>query len=237
MGNEKEFSKRARGALKRAGCAVYPVETGATGVGFPDLVVLHEGGASFVELKCRPSIVLARLSGAGIEGPGQRAFSRQLARRSAIRRQGIRISERSFVLVECMDGVALLAGEESCHYLAACWEGLPSGEDLRDALRAWRISCSPDYGLASSAIEECYCECASMYGYATGIAISLAGIKDGELTLEEAGGKEKAIEIARDICDRGRIALLELSMKADIGKKREVPLEEGNGYIILSKEE
>ena len=210
MGSERDFSKRVRAALKQAGCACYPVETGGTASGFPDLVVVHKGGASFVELKSRPSTLVRRLADKGIEGPGQRAFGKVMARRTAFAQGGCSVSERSFLLAECMDGVALMVEEEAGTYLAACWEGLPSGEDLRDALMAWRICAMPSERMSGSPVSECFLESSCSYTAVTGIAVSLAGTGgDGlDMTLEEAGGKAKALEIARDICDRGRHALL-----------------------------
>lgn len=237
MGSESEFGKRARRALKQAGCAAYPVETGSTASGFPDLAVLHKGGVSLVELKSRPRLPLGSLADAEVEGPGQRAFARQLFRRSAMQCRGVSASERSFLLVECMDGVALLAGEEARPYPAACWEDLPSGADLRDALRAWRVSVMPTEAMEEESVEDCYRACAAVYECRTGIRLPPFRVSDGEVSLADAGGKEKALAIARDICDRGRIALLMESMRLEAGERYEAPLEGGNGYVILSKGE
>ena len=236
MGSESEFGKRARRALKQAGCAVYPVETGATASGFPDLAVVHKGGISLVELKSRRNLLLANLASALAEGPGQRAFARQLFRRSAVCCRGASVSERPFLLVECMDGVALMAGEETRPYLAACWEDLPSGEDLRDALRAWRISVMPTEAMEEDSVEDCCKACAAVYECCTGIRLPPFRLADGDTSLADAGGKERARGIARDICDRGRIALLMDSMRLEAGERYEAPLEGGNGYVILSKE-
>ncbi len=237
MGAENEFSKRVRAALRKAGCAIYPVETGGTAKGFPDLVVLHEGGPSLVELKCRPNTLLSRLGSAKLEGPGQGAFARVMARKCCVAAGAVRITARSFLLVECMDGVALMVEEESGAYLAACWEGLPSGGDLRDALRAWRISVMPSEEMSGNTVADCWLECSRKYGATTGIAVSLAGL-DGEglgMELGDAGGKRKALEISRDICDRGRYALLMESMEGNNKEGYCAPIEGGNGFVILGK--
>ena len=231
---EKDFSRRVSAALKQAGCAVYPVETGSTGSGFPDLVVVHKGGASFVELKRRGGILLRCLAESPIEGPGQKSFARRLARQSRVSSGGVSLGERSFLLVECMDGVALMVEEEKGAYLAACWEDLPLGEDLRDAFRAWRVCAMPTEAMLEESVEECYRECALVYGRATGIRLSVNGVKEGELSLKGAGGRDKALAIARDICDRGRIALLMEIMRAEKGVRYAAPIEGGEGYVILS---
>lgn len=237
MGTEREFGKRVRAALKQAGCACYPVETGGTASGFPDLAVVHKGGASFVELKSRPGTMLSRLADKSLEGPAQKAFGKVMARRTAFAHGGCSISERSFLLVECMDGVALMVEEEAGAYLAACWEGLPSGEDLRDALRAWRICAMPNESMSGNSVADCYLESSRKYAAATGIQVSLAGLEDDALsmTLAEAGGKEKALAVARDICDRGRYVLLMESIRSEAGSRQAVDME-GGGCVILEKE-
>ena len=217
MGNEKDFSRRVRASLKQSGCTCYPVETGGTASGFPDLVVVHKGGASFVELKSRRSVLIRQLADKSLEGPGQRAFGKVMAKRTAFTHGGCSVSERSFLLVECMDGVALMVEEEAGTYLAGCWEGSPSGEDLCDALRAWRICAMPSNVMLGSTVKDCLLESSRAYAAATGITVSLAGFGDSELgmTLEEAGGRAKALEIARYICDMGRYALLMESAKGE----------------------
>ena len=234
MGAENEFSKRVRRALRQAGCAVYPVETGGTVSGFPDLVVSHKGGASFVELKSRRSMLVRQLADKALEGPGQRTFARQLFRKTAYRTGGFSVSKRSFLLVECMDGVALMAEEESGAYLAACWEGLPSGEDLRDALRAWGVAVIPlveaEHGSARETLENC----ALIYETCTGICPLMGG--QDEDSLHDAMNREDAILMARDICDRGRYALLMASMEGD-KEGYCAPIEGGNGFVVLSKED
>ena len=212
MGNERDLSKRVRESLRLAGCACYPVETGGTSVGFPDLVVLHKGGASFVELKSRPGVMLSSLASRPLEGPGQKAFARRLASLSSFCSQGCRVSEHSFLFAECMDGYALLAEEKQGSWLAACWESFPEGDDLRDTLRAWRVRVMPLAEMTGRSIGWCYEACAKAYLGCTGIGVSLAGIVGEESPL---ACKEKAEEIARDICDMGRLALLLGSMKRE----------------------
>lgn len=235
MGAENEFSKRVRAALKKAGCAVYPVETGGTAAGFPDLVVLHEGGASFVELKCRPNTLLSKLSSIKAEGPGQRTFARQVFKRTAYKVEKFSVSERSFLLVECMDGVALMAEEESGAYLAACWEGLPSGEDLRDAIRAWHIAVIPSKEMEHDCVMEVMADCASVYETCTGVR----PLRGGQIinAMCEVGNREEAMRIAREICDRGRYALLMKSMEAESKEGYCAPIEGGDGFVVMSKGE
>lgn len=227
---EREFSKAVRAALKSAGCSSYPVETGGTVVGFPDLVVLCEGGACFVELKCRPSLPLGRLDGAAEAGPGQRSFAGNVARRTAVMSDGFSVMERSFMLVECMDGVALLVMEGDAFYPAACWEALPSGVDLRDAMRAWRVGVVATQDLEGLPYMEAYGRAAERYGAATGIRFLLEGVN---VPAKRLGGKSSAVAMSRDICDHGRIQLLMESMRKDkVGGRRLAPIE-GGGFVIL----
>lgn len=205
MGTERDFSRRVRDCLKKAGLACYPVETGETCGGFPDLVVMHEGGPSFVELKSRTGIPVMGIAGRKIEGPGQRSFARRLARQCSYEVAGTIAGRRSFLLVECMDGVALVAEEESGSALACYWESLPDGKDLGLALRAWGTSVEPAAELRGSDIGRCYEVCAAVYGVLTGLDVGLRGISEGE-TLDS---RDKARQIARDICEIGWLGSLQ----------------------------
>lgn len=217
MGKERDFSARVREAVKGAGKACYPVETGGTVAGFPDLVVVQEGGASFVELKCRPKLPVSRAADSDLEGPGQRAFARRLAQSSRHEALSCVVSARPLLLAECMDGVALLAEERGGRFIAACWESFPGGDDLLRAIRAWRTSVSPSRKLVGSSIGSCYEACARVYLACTGIAIGLDGIEGYGDPL----GEEDAPALARDISDRGRIALQEERMDRTLGCKEE----------------
>lgn len=217
MGKERDFSLRVREAVKGAGRACYPVETGGTAVGFPDLVVLQEGGASFVELKCRPKLPLSRAAEADIEGPGQRAFARKLAQSSRHEAQSCVVSARAFLIAECMDGIALLAEERTGRFLASCWESFPDGDDLLNALRAWRTRVAPSRELVGSPIGGCYEACAVVYLACTGIAPSLAEIACRGDPLGEDG----VDALARDISRRGRIALSAERIGCSFGCKEE----------------
>ena len=231
--SERDFGRRARAALRRAGCLVYPVETGSTAVGFPDLVVVHEGGASFVELKCRPGMMLSRIAESPVEGKGQKSFASGFSKRSAFRLQGVTVSFNSFLLAECMDGVALLVGETGGKHLAACWEGLPAGEDLRDAMRAWRVYAMPSGEMEDESVGACFNECAARYACIVGVLPPLARTADWDEPLKDSGGKERALQIAREICDMARHFLLIGSMEKDAHRMRAAPVE-GGGYVLLS---
>lgn len=226
--NERAFSGRTRQALKSAGVPCYPVETGGTAVGFPDLVLLGQGGPSLVELKSRKGMPMALAVASSLEGPGQKAFARDLSRRSAFMIGQVIVTSHSFLLVECMDGVALLVEEEKENFLAASWEDMPSGADLRDAVRAWRTRCSPARSLEGIGARDALMECARAYTIITGIDAMVAGESGVEGTLD---GKEKAVGIARVVCGMGRIALLMESMREN--EAGLAPLEGGNGYVIV----
>ena len=228
-GKEREFSERTRRALKGAGCRCYPVETGGTATGFPDIVVVGQGGASFVELKSRLSMPLASVVSAPLEGQGQKAFARGLVRRSAFTRGQVVVTSHSFLLVECMDGVVLLVEEGKGTHPAASWEGMPSGVDLRDAIRAWRVRCSPSRELEGCTEAEALAICSREYSIVTGIPLERGQARDG--TLADSGG---ALEIGRLVCDMGRISLLMKSMKEN--EAGLVPIEGGNGYVIVKGE-
>lgn len=233
MGSERGFSRRTREALKKGGCRCYSIETGSTASGIPDLLVLHKGGTSLVELKSRPDMMLSMLSCSRVGGPGQSSFAAGLARATSFRIGGLVSGRHSFMLIECMDGVGLMVTDAGGLYLAACWESLPSGADLSDALRSWSVSVMPSVSMADESVGDCYAACADAYSCMTGIMFSLEGVKDGQVLLGEAGGSVKALEIARDLCDRGRLALLMLRMKEDAGGCRAVPVDGSGGYVIL----
>lgn len=231
-GKEKIFSQKVRQALKGAGCQCYPVETGQTVVGFPDLAVIGAGGVSFVELKSLPSVMLAEVVSKGREGPGQKAFARSLIKKSSYIWDGAVITSHSFLLAECMDGIALLVEEVEGSYPAACWEEMPSGVDLRDALRAWRIRCSPSRELEGCGMEAAVLACVGSYEDATGINVSMSYVPSIEGDVLD--NKEKALEIARKVCDAGRLVLLTRAIK-DNGDSL-VPIEGDNGYVLMKGE-
>ena len=231
-GKEKMFSQKVRQTLKGAGCQCYSVETGQTVVGFPDLTVLGAGGASFMELKSLPSTMMMEVAEKGREGPGQKAFARSLIKKSAYIYDGSVVTSHSFLLAECMDGVILLVEEVDGSYPAACWEGMPSGVDLRDALRAWRIRCSPSKELEGCGMEAAVHSCIGSYEYATGISVGIGYVPavEGDIL----NSKEKALEIARKVCDAGRLWLLTKSIKNN--ENSFVPIEGDNGYVLMKGE-
>lgn len=243
MGNEKDFSQRVRNALKGASCQVYPVETGGTVVGFPDLVVVLPSGATFVELKSRLSEPMMVVVDKPIEGAGQRAFARGFAKKSCYRLWGgVEVTHHSFLLVECLDGVLLSVEEVEGKgaYPVACWESMPSGVDLRDALRAWKVRCTPSKDWEGERLVGAWLNCHAVHKELTGInfevtekeiVAGLEGVEDTEALLKD---KEQAIAVARNVCDRGRIFLLTKSIKDN--PVEFVPLE-GNNGSILSKGE
>ena len=95
----------------------------------------------------------------------------------------------------------------------------------------------PTEDMLEDSVGGCYRKCALAYEFSTGIRLSIPSVKDSERSLESAGGGAKAIDIARDICDRGRIALLMESMKSEGDRKYIASIEGDNGYVILSKGE
>lgn len=236
MGDEAVFGRRVRAALKGCGCRCYPIETGSTAVGVPDLLVVHKGGVALVELKSRRGMMMAMLSDSRQDGPGQLSFALGVARVTSFRAGGVIVSRHSFTLVECMDGVGLIVSDAKGSYLAACWEGFPSGGDLTDALRAWGVSVMPSVEMADESVMACYRACADAYSRVTGIVPSLEGVKDGDVPLGEAGGSGRAYGIARDLCDRGRLMLLMERVKAGARDARVMPVEDG-GHVIVSAEE
>ena len=75
---EAEFSKKLRRALKASGFTVWPIETGSTSVGFPDLLAVGEGMAAFIEVKSRPSMTVRQVCrDSNLLGPGQKQFARE----------------------------------------------------------------------------------------------------------------------------------------------------------------
>lgn len=75
---ERDFSRKLRKALKAAGFSVWPVETGGTAVGFPDLFVAGNGLAAFIEVKSRPSMTVEQAAACpDLLGPGQRQFAKE----------------------------------------------------------------------------------------------------------------------------------------------------------------
>ena len=234
MGKESDFSRRVRKTIKSSGGQCYPIESGNTGVGLPDLLVLHEGGPSLVELKSRPAMLLSRLADTRLEGPGQRAFAKVMARKCSVSVHGARVYERSFLLVECMDGVALFVEEETGAWQAACWEGMPSGGDLLGALRAWRAGVVPQADMGQDELARVYVSCARVYEHVTGIHVHESGWDSLRMTLNEDGGRERAIKVSRDICDMGRYQLLMKSIRDKDTGSYLAPIE-GGGYVKMVK--
>ena len=129
---EAEFSKKLRRALRSSGFTVWPVETGSTGVGFPDLLAVGHGMAAFIEVKSRPTMTVAQARrNSSLLGPGQKQFAREYCLGTGGRFVA--------VAVYCKDGLAFLraAGDGTLGH-SESWghdAGLKDRERLVSAIR------------------------------------------------------------------------------------------------------
>ena len=121
---EREFSKELRRALRKAGFVVWPIETGSTGVGVPDLFVVGNGAATFIEVKSRMNQTVDKAADdSALLRPGQKQFAREFA--SGTRSQQFPMGLRSLVAVCCKDGLLFQSvGEDGERLVVAqcLWE-------------------------------------------------------------------------------------------------------------------
>ena len=121
---EREFSKELRRALRKAGFVVWPIETGGTGVGVPDLFVVGNGAATFIEVKSRMNQSTDKAAtDPQLLRPGQLQFAREFA--SGTKSQLFPMGLRSLVAVCCKDGLLFQSINEDGERLevAQCsWE-------------------------------------------------------------------------------------------------------------------
>lgn len=104
---ESDFSRKLRKALRAEGFSARPVETGGTNVGFPDLFVVGLGVATFIEVKSRPGMAVAKAVDAAdtLLGPGQRQFAREFAVGTSPRYGD---AKHCLAFVHCKDGVLVM---------------------------------------------------------------------------------------------------------------------------------
>lgn len=117
---EREFSKELRRALRKAGFVVWPIETGGTSVGVPDLFVAGNGAATFIEVKSRMNQTVERAAtDPTLLRPGQKQFAREFARgtKSTIFPIGL----RCMVAVCCKDGLLFQSVDEEGDRLGVAW--------------------------------------------------------------------------------------------------------------------
>ena len=129
---EREFSLKLRKALKAGGFSVWPVETGGTAVGFPDLLAAGHGMAVFIEVKSRPAKTVSQVaSDQDLLGPGQRQFAKEYCAGTG----GSHVA----VAVCCEDGLLFLrVGRDGTLEPVGSWEhdiGLKDRERLAGAIR------------------------------------------------------------------------------------------------------
>ena len=117
---EREFSKELRRTLRKAGFRVWPIETGGTGVGVPDLFIVGNGAATFIEVKSRMNQTVDKAAtDPALLRPGQKQFAREFA--SGTKSQIFPMGLRSLVAVCCKDGLLFQSIGEDGERLGVAW--------------------------------------------------------------------------------------------------------------------
>lgn len=118
---ERKFSHKLRKILRAEGFSVWPIETGGTTVGFPDLFIVGLGVATFIEVKSRSESAVVEVVQAAdkLLGPGQKQFAREFAIGTTPRYGEGR---HCLVFVYCSDGILVLRVDRdgSLPVAAAC---------------------------------------------------------------------------------------------------------------------
>lgn len=115
--NEKYFSNKVRKALREEGFSVWPIETGTTATGIPDLLVMGNGVVTFIEIKSRPQLTLEGVERVvekgNLLGAGQKVFGQYFAWGSTKEDESGKEMRHTFVLVSCKEGSVLFKIERT----------------------------------------------------------------------------------------------------------------------------